>query len=67
MGMVLIAWGVLLLLGGLIMATRGGGWYYAGCGLGSAAHFSRSYHGWAGKAPSAERRRPALGIMPVLR
>jgi AraC family carnitine catabolism transcriptional activator len=37
------------------------------CGFGSAAHFSRSYHGWAGKAPSAERRRPALGIMPVLR
>ncbi len=37
------------------------------CGFGSAAHFSRSYHGWAGKAPSAERRRPALGIMPALR
>lgn len=37
------------------------------CGFGSAAHFSRSYHGWAGKAPSAERRRPALGIMPSMR
>ncbi|WP_374652789.1 GlxA family transcriptional regulator [Dongia sp.] len=37
------------------------------CGFGSAAHFSRSYHAWAGKAPSAERRRPALGIMPALR
>jgi len=37
------------------------------CGFGSAAHFSRSYHSWAGKAPSSERRRPALGIMPALR
>lgn len=37
------------------------------CGFGSAAHFSRSYHGWAGKPPSAERRRPSLGIMPTLR
>ncbi|HOB65760.1 hypothetical protein [Ottowia sp.] len=36
MGMVLIAWGVLLLLGGLIMATRGGGLYYLVCGTGAA-------------------------------
>ncbi len=56
MGMVLIAWGVLLLLGGLIMATRGGGWYYAGCGLGSAAV------GWL----LMQRRRWALVLHGVL-
>ena len=37
------------------------------CGFGSAAHFSRSYKGWAGHAPSAERARQAAGIMPSLR
>lgn len=37
------------------------------CGFGSAAHFSRSYRDWTGKAPSAERRRPSLGIVPTLR
>ena len=26
------------------------------CGFGSAAHFSRSYHAWAGRSPRAERR-----------
>jgi transcriptional regulator GlxA family with amidase domain len=26
------------------------------CGFGSAAHFSRTYVGWAGRAPSAERQ-----------
>ena len=36
-GLVLIAWGVLLLLGGLAMLGRGGGGYYLFCGLGSAA------------------------------
>ncbi len=36
-GLVLIAWGVLLTLGGLLMATRGGGLYYLVCGLGTAA------------------------------
>ena len=37
------------------------------CGFGSAAHFSRSYHAWTGKAPSGERRRVEAGIMPALR
>ncbi len=37
------------------------------CGFGSAAHFSRSYHAWTGKAPSSERRRVEAGIMPALR
>ena len=37
------------------------------CGFGSAAHFSRSYHAWAGKPPSAERYRDAAGVMPSLR
>ena len=36
-GMVLIAWGVMMLLGGLIMLSRGGGLYYLFCGVGSAA------------------------------
>jgi transcriptional regulator GlxA family with amidase domain len=36
-------------------------------GFGSAAHFSRSYHAWTGKAPSSERRRVEAGIMPALR
>jgi AraC family carnitine catabolism transcriptional activator len=36
-------------------------------GFGSAAHFSRSYHAWSGKAPSGERRRIEAGIMPALR
>ncbi|HVI89137.1 MAG TPA: GlxA family transcriptional regulator [Dongiaceae bacterium] len=37
------------------------------CGFGSAAHFSRSYHAWAGKPPSAERYRDVAGVMPALR
>lgn len=37
------------------------------CGFGSAAHFSRSYHAWAGKPPSAERYRDVAGVMPSLR
>jgi AraC-like DNA-binding protein len=37
------------------------------CGFGSAAHFSRSYHAWTGKAPSGERRRVEAGITPALR
>ena len=37
------------------------------CGFGSAAHFSRTYHSWAGKAPSAERQPKPAGIMPALR
>ena len=34
-GMALIGWGVLLLLGGLVLLARGGGVYYAACGLAS--------------------------------
>jgi len=37
------------------------------CGFNSAAHFSRTYARWAGKAPSAERARLDAGIMPSLR
>ncbi len=37
------------------------------CGFNSAAHFSRTYARWAGKAPSAERARLNAGIMPSLR
>ncbi|MFD1710555.1 hypothetical protein FVQ98_06810 [Ottowia sp. GY511] len=37
LGMVMIAWGALLLVGGLISLTHGGGVYYLFCGLGSAA------------------------------
>ncbi len=36
-------------------------------GFGSAAHFSRSYRQWAGRAPSAERLRPDPGVIPSLR
>ena len=36
-GLVLIAWGVMLLFGGLVMLSRGGGLYYLFCGVGSAA------------------------------
>ena len=36
-GMVLIAWGVLLLFGALVMLGRGGGAYYLFCAVGSAA------------------------------
>ncbi|MDO5692634.1 MAG: hypothetical protein Q4G70_09165 [Pseudomonadota bacterium] len=36
-GMLLIGWGVLLTLGGLVMLGHGGGPYYLFCGLGSAA------------------------------
>ena len=36
-GLVLIAWGVLLALAGLLLLARGGGAYYLACGLGSAA------------------------------
>ena len=36
-GMVLIAWGVMMLLGGLIMLSRGGGLHYLFCGVGSGA------------------------------
>ena len=36
-------------------------------GFGSAAHFSRTYRTWAGKAPSRERVRKDPGIMPSLR
>lgn len=35
-GLVLLAWGALLLLGGLLMVGRGGGLYYLFCGLGAA-------------------------------
>ena len=35
-GLVLLAWGALLLLGGLLMLGRGGGLYYLFCGLGAA-------------------------------
>ena len=35
LGMVLIAWGALLVLGGLISLAHGGGFYYLFCGLGS--------------------------------
>jgi AraC family carnitine catabolism transcriptional activator len=31
------------------------------CGFGSAAHFSRSYHAWAGRSPRAERRPGTIG------
>ena len=37
------------------------------CGFGSAAHFSRTYHSWAGQAPSAERQPKPAGIVPALR
>ncbi len=37
LGMVMIAWGALLVLGGLISLAHGGGFYYLFCGLGSAA------------------------------
>ncbi len=37
------------------------------CGFGSAAHFSRSYRGWAGKPPSADRGGRTSGIVPALR
>lgn len=37
------------------------------CGFGSAAHFSRTYHDWAGKAPSAERSARQPEIIPSLR
>lgn len=36
LGMVLIAWGALLVLGGLVTLAHGGGAYYLFCGLGSA-------------------------------
>ena len=36
-GMVLIAWGVLLLLGGLVVLPRSAGLYYLFCGAGAAA------------------------------
>ncbi|MFD1894270.1 hypothetical protein [Ottowia beijingensis] len=36
-GLVLIAWGVMLMFGGLVMLSRGGGLYYLLCGVGSAA------------------------------
>lgn len=36
-GMVLIAWGVLLLMGSLTMITRAAGWYYLYCAVGAAA------------------------------
>ncbi len=56
MGMVLIAWGALMLLGGLILAARGGGAYYAACGLGCAAV------GWL----LMQRRRWAMALHGVL-
>lgn len=37
------------------------------CGFGSAAHFSRTYHGWAGNAPSVERQPKPEGTLPLLR
>jgi AraC family carnitine catabolism transcriptional activator len=37
------------------------------CGFNSAAHFSRTYARWAGKAPSAERAQTHAGVMPSLR
>lgn len=37
------------------------------CGFGSAAHFSRSYRGWAGKPPSADRGQGLGGIVPAMR
>lgn len=37
MGMVLIGWGALLLLGSLTMLGRAAGWYYLYCGAGAAA------------------------------
>ena len=36
-------------------------------GFGSAAHFSRTYRGWAGRPPSDERRPVDPGVMPALR
>jgi len=36
-GMVLIAWGLLILLGALVMPARGGGFYYLFCALGVTA------------------------------
>ena len=36
-------------------------------GFGSAAHFSRTYRSWSGKAPSRERAPKDPGIMPSLR
>lgn len=36
-GLVMMGWGALLLLGGLVMLAHGGGLFYAACGLGSAA------------------------------
>ncbi|MBP7453429.1 MAG: hypothetical protein KA914_11610 [Ottowia sp.] len=35
-GMVMIGWGALLVLGGLVMLAHGGGLYYLFCGLGAA-------------------------------
>jgi len=37
------------------------------CGFSAAPHFSRSYSGWAGHPPSAERSRAAQGLTPSLR
>lgn len=37
LGMVLIAWAALLVLGGLVLLARGGGVYYLFCGLGCGA------------------------------
>lgn len=37
------------------------------CGFGSATHFSRSYHDWAGKPPTAERLLRETEITPSLR
>ena len=37
LGMVMIAWGALLVLGGLVTLAHGGGFYYLFCGAGSAA------------------------------
>ncbi|MDO5626240.1 MAG: hypothetical protein Q4G71_16325 [Pseudomonadota bacterium] len=36
-GMALMAWGMLIALGGLVMLTRGGGLYYVFCGAGAGA------------------------------
>jgi transcriptional regulator GlxA family with amidase domain len=36
------------------------------CGFGSAAHFSRTYHSWTGKSPTAERQAKSANVTPSL-
>jgi AraC family carnitine catabolism transcriptional activator len=34
------------------------------CGFGAAAHFSRAYHAWAGRPPTAERHQRGRPVIP---